>query len=164
MSKDCETVQRMTYTNFPIWCQLTTKTTWKCNADSFGPVRQLWCVTLKCMHESKAQRWVQCHKSLKVTQSATNGGERINKASKQSFANNFFVIYCKHNLLPTIFCNNVNKISCKYTQVLLSSWKFVSMFWIYKIMTNFCLIRAKSMKLSKELLILTCKYFPVLHF
>ena len=51
----------MTCTNFPIWRQQTTKTTSKCNTDSFGPVCQLWFVTLKCMRDSKPQRCIQQH-------------------------------------------------------------------------------------------------------
>ena len=39
----------------------TTKTALKCNADSFGPVSQLWSATLKCMRASKPQRCVQLH-------------------------------------------------------------------------------------------------------
>ena len=45
------------------------------------------------------------HKSLKVTRNATNGDKHINEASSQIFANNLF------------------KISCKYTQDMLSNWK-----------------------------------------
>ena len=37
------------------------KTALKCNSDSFGPVSQLWSVTLKCMRDSKPQRCVQQH-------------------------------------------------------------------------------------------------------
>ena len=39
----------------------TLKTTFKCSADSFGPISQLWCATLKCMRSSKPQRCVQQH-------------------------------------------------------------------------------------------------------
>ena len=104
-SKSNESVQRMTYTNFPISCQQTTKTTWKCNTDSFGPVFRLWFATLKCMCDSKPQRYVQQHKSLKGTRNAINRDKHINEASKQ------------------IFANNLCKISCKYTQDMLSNWK-----------------------------------------
>ena len=81
------------------------KTTSKCNTDSFGPVCQVWFVTLKCMRNSMPQRCVQQHKSLKVTRNATNRDKHINVALKQIFANNLF------------------KISRKYTQGLLSNWK-----------------------------------------
>ena len=46
-------------------CQQTTKTTSKCNTDSFGPVCQFWSVTLNRTRDSKLQRCVQQHKSLK---------------------------------------------------------------------------------------------------
>ena len=39
----------------------TLKSALKCNADSFGPVSQLWSATLKCMRASKPQRCVQQH-------------------------------------------------------------------------------------------------------
>ena len=39
----------------------TIKLALKCNADSFGPVSQLWSATLKCMCVSKPQRCVQQH-------------------------------------------------------------------------------------------------------
>ena len=71
-SKINEIVMRMIDTKFPIWCQPTTKTTWKCKTDSFGPVCQLWSVTSKNMRDSKPQRCVEQHKSLKVTQNAIN--------------------------------------------------------------------------------------------
>ena len=70
------------------------------NADSFGPVYQLWFVTLKCKRENRPQQ-----KSFKVTRNATNRNKLINEASKLSFANNFI------------------KISCKHTQGMLSKWK-----------------------------------------
>ena len=57
------------------------------------------------MRDSKPQRCVQQHKSLQVTQNATNRDKHINEASKQTFANNLF------------------KMSCKYTQGMLSNWK-----------------------------------------
>ena len=57
------------------------------------------------MRDSKPQRCVQQHKSLKVTQNATNRDKHINEASKRSFANNLF------------------KISRKYTQGMFSNWK-----------------------------------------
>ena len=57
------------------------------------------------MRDSKPQRWIQQHKSLKVTRNATNGDKHINEATKQIFANNLF------------------KISRKYTQGMLSNPK-----------------------------------------
>ena len=54
-----ESVQKMTQTNSRICCQLTTKPTWKCNTESFGSLSKLWSVTLKCMRDSKPQRYVQ---------------------------------------------------------------------------------------------------------
>ena len=57
------------------------------------------------MGDSKPQRCVQQHKSLKVTRNATNRDKRTNEASKQTFANNLF------------------KMSCKYMQSMLSNWK-----------------------------------------
>ena len=57
------------------------------------------------MRDSKPQRCVQQHKSLKVTRNATNRDKHINEASKQTFANNLI------------------KMSCKYTQGMLSNWK-----------------------------------------
>ena len=39
----------------------TIKSASKCNADLFGPVRQLWFATFKCMRDSKPQRCVQQH-------------------------------------------------------------------------------------------------------
>ena len=103
LSKYNKTVWRTTCTNFPIWCQQTTKTNSKCNTDSFGPVCQLWTVTIKHMRDSKPQRCVQHDKSLKVTRNVTKRDKHINDASKQNFANNLF------------------KISCKYTQGMPSS-------------------------------------------
>ena len=61
------------------------------NADSFGPVCQLWFVTLKCKRENRPQQ-----KSFKVKRNATNRNKHINETSKQSFANNFIKISCKH--------------------------------------------------------------------
>ena len=44
----------------------------KSNKDSFGLVCQLWFITFNSMRDSKPQRCVQHHKSLKMTQNATN--------------------------------------------------------------------------------------------
>ena len=44
----------------------------KCNRDSFGLVCQNWSVTLSSMRDSKPQRCVQQHKSLKMTENVTN--------------------------------------------------------------------------------------------
>ena len=57
------------------------------------------------MRDSKLQRCVQQHKSLKVIRNATNRDKPINEASKQTFANSLF------------------KMSCKYTQGMLSNYK-----------------------------------------
>ena len=100
--KISENAQFTTCTNFLFWCQQTTKTISKYNTESFGPVCQLWFVTFKRMRDSKPQRCFQQHKSLKVLGNATNRNKHINEASKQSFLNNLF------------------KISCKYTQGMLS--------------------------------------------
>ena len=51
----------------------------------FGPVCQLWSVTLNCRRDSKPQRCVQQHKWLKVTRNAVNRDKHINEASKQTF-------------------------------------------------------------------------------
>ena len=57
------------------------------------------------MRDSMLQRRGQQHKSLKVTQNATNGIRHINDAPKQTNANNLF------------------KISFKYMHGMLSNWK-----------------------------------------
>ena len=57
------------------------------------------------MPDSKPQRCVQPHKTLKVTRKATNQDKHINEASTQTFANNLF------------------KIKCNDTQGMLSNWK-----------------------------------------
>ena len=57
------------------------------------------------MRDSKPQRCVQHHKSLKVTRNPTNRDKHINEASKQTNSSNLF------------------KISCKDTQGMLSNWK-----------------------------------------
>ena len=71
-----------TCTSFQIWCQQTIKTTSMCNTDSFGPVFQLWSVTLKCMPDSKPQHDVQQHKFLKMTWNATNRDKHINETQE----------------------------------------------------------------------------------
>ena len=57
------------------------------------------------MRDSKSQRCIQQHKSLDMTQNATNRDKLINEALKQIFAKYLF------------------KISCKYTKSMLSNWK-----------------------------------------
>ena len=57
------------------------------------------------MRDSKPQRCIQQHEMLKVTRNATNQDKHINEASKQNFAYTLF------------------KLSCKYTQGMLSNWK-----------------------------------------
>ena len=100
-----DVLEDSTSANSPIWCQLITKTNWKCNAVSFGPVCQLWFATFKGKSDSKPQSCIQQHKPSKVTRNATNKNKHTNKASKQTFANNLF------------------QISNKYTHGMLSHWK-----------------------------------------
>ena len=100
----------MTCINFLLWCQQTTKTISKYNKDSFGPVCKIWSVNLNYMRDSKPQCCVQQPKatrnpSLKATRNPTNRNKHINEATKQTFA------------------TNLSKISCKYTQGMLSNWK-----------------------------------------
>ena len=81
------------------------KNTSKCNTDSFGLDCLLWSVIFKCMRKSKLQSCFEQHKSLKVTQNATNRDKHINETTKQIFSFNLF------------------KVSCKYTQGMLSNSK-----------------------------------------
>ena len=53
---------------------------------------QLWSVTFRCIRDGKPQRCIQQHKSLKVTQTATNRNRHVNEASKQTLANNVFKV------------------------------------------------------------------------
>ena len=79
-----------------------------CNADSFGPVCQLWSINHKRMHDSKPQ-----YNSLKVTGNAKNRDKHVNEASKQTFANNITKISCKHthDMLSNLkICFNVINI------------------------------------------------------
>ena len=55
---------------------------------NFGPL------PINVMRDSKPQRFVLQHKSLKVTQIATNRGKHINEAWKKVFAHNLFLISC----------------------------------------------------------------------
>ena len=57
------------------------------------------------MRDSKPQRCVQQHKALEMTRNATISNKHINETSQQIFANDLF------------------KMSCKYTQGILSKWK-----------------------------------------
>ena len=84
---------------------MSTKTTWKFNTVSFGPLCQLRSVKFNCMRDSKPQRCIQHHNPLKVKRNGTNRDKHKNEALKQTFATNYF------------------KISCKYTQGMLSNWK-----------------------------------------
>ena len=59
LRKVSENVQFTTCTNFLFWCQQITKTTSKYNSNSFGPVCQLWSVTLNCLSNSKPQGCIQ---------------------------------------------------------------------------------------------------------
>ena len=61
LDKINETVMWRSCTIFSIWCQQTTKTTSKCNANSFVPVCHFWSVTLKCMRDSRPECDVQQH-------------------------------------------------------------------------------------------------------
>ena len=72
------------------------------------------------MRDSKPQRCIQQHKSLKVTRNATNQDKHINEASKETFA------------------NNLCKTSCKYTQGMLSNWKISLNTLNIQNMTNIC--------------------------
>ena len=134
LSKINETVKKETYTNLLIWCQQNTKAIWKCNTESFGPVWQLFFVTLKCMRDSKPQCCVQQHKSLKVTRHGTNRDKNINEALKQIFANNLFKI-------P----RNIREICVPIARV-------VSMIWLNESLTWFW---AKLMKVFGERPVLT---------
>ena len=89
------------------------------------------------MRDSKPQRCVQRHKSLKVTKIATNRDKHIMETSKRSFANNPF------------------KIPRKYTQGMFSNWKIC--FNIFNLRTYGELLcnLAKLMKLQKERPLLT---------
>ena len=110
-------VRYTTWTNFSIWCQQTTKTTLKCKTDSFGPVCQLWSVTLKCMREP--QRCIQQHKSLKVTRNATNRDKHLMKH--------------RNKFLPTIFSDyyvNTRKVCIPIRRL-------VSMSSIYVLLITF---------------------------
>ena len=75
---------------------------------------------LNCMRDSKPQRCVQQHKSLKVKRNARNEDEQGCEAFKQTFANNLF------------------KISFKYTQCMLSNRKFSFNALIVPIYHEFC--------------------------
>ena len=91
------------------------------------------------MRDSKPQRCVQRHKSLKVTQNATNRNKHINETSKQNFVNILI------------------KISRKYTQGMFSKWKIG--FNVFNIRTygEFLCNLAKLMKLQRT----TFTNFPI---
>ena len=92
------------------------------------------------MRDSKPQRCVQRHKSLKVTKNATNRDKHIMETSKRNFANNPF------------------KISRKYTKSMFSNWK--NCFNVFNIQTYGELLSnlAKLMKLQKERPLLTSQF------
>ena len=92
------------------------------------------------MRDSKPQRCVQRHKSLKVTQNATNPNKHINETFKRSFVNKFI------------------KISRKYTQGMFSNGKIC--FNVFNIRTYGELLcnLAKLMKLQKERPLLTSQF------
>ena len=71
------------------------------------------------MRDSKPQRFVPQHKSLKMTRNARNEYKRIIEASKQSF---------------TTICS---KYHVKTYKVCFPIGTFVAMFRMHKIMTNF---------------------------
>ena len=48
------------------------KNNFKANTVSFGPVIKLWSVNFTCMRDSKPQRCLQQHNSLKMNRNATN--------------------------------------------------------------------------------------------
>ena len=93
-----------------------------CNTDSFGPVGQLWSVNLNCMRDSKPQRCVRQHKSLKIPRNAPNWDKHINETLKQTFANNHFNYHA-----------NTRKVCFAIR-------RFVSIFSIYELMTKVCVI------------------------
>ena len=135
LSKISDTAQRATSTNFPVSSQQTTKTTSNStgNTKSFGPVCQLWSITFKCMRDSKPQRCVQHHKSLKVTQNPINRDKHINEAFKQ------------------IFANDLVKISYKNMQGKPFNWNvFVSMYSHNELLTKFFVFYANLVKLSRK--------------
>ena len=111
----------------------------QCNTESFGPVCQLWSVTHKCMRDSKPQRFVLQHKSLKVTQIATNRGKHINEAWKK---------FCSQSL-PNIM-SLINELMLYTRKLCFPIGRFVSMSSIYELKTKFFLIRMQLMKLYKE--------------
>ena len=84
------------------------------------------------MHDNKPHRCVQQHKSLKVTQKATNRDKHINEASKQTFANNLF------------------QISPKYTQGMLSNPKICFNALKIRNYEDFFVFRAKLIKLYSK--------------
>ena len=78
------------------------------------------------MRDSKPQRCVQHHKSLKVTQNAINRDKHVNEASKQTFANNLFEILCKYtqgmvfnwNICGNAFnIRNYNEFECILSKI-----------------------------------------------
>ena len=75
------------------------------------------------MRDSKPQRFVLQHKSLKVTQIATNRGKHINEAWKKVFAHNLFLISCLYKRTYAL-----------YTQIMLSNWKIC--FNVFNIQTE----------------------------
>ena len=140
LSKIYLIVHTTTCSNFPKWYQQTTKATLKCNTESFWPVCKLWIVTHKCIHDSKPQGCDQQHKLLKVTWNATNRCKHKNQASKQSFANNLF------------------KISCKYTQGMLSNWKLWFNGFNIRIYDEILCSLGKLMKLFRTQAVLTSQF------
>ena len=87
------------------------------------------------MHDSKPQ-----HNSLKVKRNAKNRDKHINEASKQTFA------------------NNLNKISCKHTQGMLSKWKICFNVFNKKTYDEFLRNLSKRIKVYRKRPVLTSQF------
>ena len=81
------------------------------------------------MRDSKPQRCVQPHNSVKVTRNATNRDKHINEASKQIFLNIFL------------------KYSANIRKLCFPIGRFVSMSSVYQLLTNFSVVWEKLIKL-----------------
>ena len=91
------------------------------------------------MRDSKPQRFVQQHKSQKLTRNATNRDKHINEALKQIFAHNYF------------------QISCRDTQGMLSNWKICLIFLNIRTYDEFLFSLSK---INKTVLRTTCTKLP----
>ena len=89
------------------------------------------------MRDSKPQRFVRQHESLKVTRNATNQDKHVNEASKQMLVNISF------------------KRSCKNTQIMFYNWNIC--FNVIKVQ-----IYEKSLcnmsKIGKEVMTMNCAF------